>query len=404
MMFWSDPVAFIANWFSSLLESLNLPDWASLTIRNLAGGLVVAGFALVILIFLIWVERKISARFQDRLGPNRAGPYGLFQTVADVVKLMIKEDITPDRADKVVFNIAPVISLTSVILIWAVVPFSQRWFGADLNVGVLYIAAVGSFGILSVLMAGWASNNKYSLLGAFRVVAQLVSYEVPLFIALMVPVLLSGTMGVNGIVSAQETWYVLIAPLAALIFFISSVAEIGRSPFDLIEADSEIVAGYVIEYSGMKFAMFFAAEFLHAFVIGVLTALLFLGGWRGPGVDQFPLLGPVYLMIKSFAVYFVALWLRSTLPRLRIDHMMDFNWKFLTPLSLTVLMVTAVVDKLVAEFGMLAWRLPALLLANGVLVLVVFLLTRAASRRRKSALRTFEPRPVAVAPKPAEAE
>lgn len=398
MAIWDQLGEWLANLIKTILGAVNLPlDW-NIFILKLIGVITVATFGLLLVILLTWIERKVAARFQDRFGPNRAGPYGLLQAVADMIKLITKEDITPSGADKTAFNIAPILGVVSVLLIWAVIPFSSVWFGADINVGVLYIAAVGSFGIISVLMAGWSSNNKYALLGAFRSVAQLVSYEVPLFLALLVPVLLGRTMGVNGIVHAQDTWFVILAPLPALIFFISSIAEIGRTPFDLLEAESEIVAGFHIEYSGMKYAMFMAGEFLHAFTIAVLTALMFFGGWRGPGAEEFPLLGLVYLFAKSFFFYFIIIWVRITLPRIRIDHMLAFNWKILTPISLVLLMVTALLEK---AFEDDALRIPVLFGANLLIVVITAQILRIVSKRQQREFKTFEPRPVAVPP-PAE--
>ena len=396
MEFLKDPVAFIAGLLQNLSAALNLPPAVESILGTVIAVVVVASFGLVLVIPMIWVERKVAARFQDRLGPNRAGPYGLLQTFADMIKLITKENITPDGADKVPYNIAPVLSVVSVVMIWAVIPFSAIWIGSDLNVGVLYIAAVGSFGILSVLMAGWSSNNKYALLGAFRAVAQLVSYEVPLFMALLVPILLAGTMSVNGIVEAQSYgWFILAAPVPALIFFISSVAEIGRTPFDLLEAESEIVAGFHTEYTGMKFGMFFAGEFLHAFTISVLTAILFFGGWRGPGIEFSPLVGFFWLMAKGSAFYFLVMWIRTTLQRIRIDHMLAFNWKVLTPLSLVILMLTAVLDKVFAGDPL---RVPVLLAANVVSLFVTLWLATSVSKRQQKDLQTFPTRPVAVPP------
>ena len=318
-------------------------------IALLLGVIACSSFGLIWVIFGIWLERKVAGRIQDRLGPNRTGPFGLLQTFADIGKLLTKEDITPQGADRTVFNIAPIMAVAAVLLIWAVVPFSQDLIGADLSIGVVYVAAVGGFATLSILLAGWGSNNKYALLGAFRVVAQLISYEVPMVLALLVPVMLSGSMSTQAIVNGQNVWFVFVVPITALIFLISSIAEIGRSPFDLLEAESEIIAGFNIEYSGMKFAMFYAAEFLHAFTICVLTATLFLGGWRGPGAElggiAGALLGFMYLFIKTMFVYFVIMLIRNTVPRLRIDHMMSFNWKFLVPLSMINLLVIAIVAR-----------------------------------------------------------
>ncbi|MCW5839391.1 MAG: NADH-quinone oxidoreductase subunit NuoH [Anaerolineales bacterium] len=393
MSFWSDPIRVINEWLTGLLASLLPEAWATL-LSNVIGVVAVSSFGLILVIFLIWLERKVAARFQDRIGPNRAGPYGLLQTIADIVKLLTKEDSIPEKADKITFNLAPIISMIAVLLIWAVVPFAPGWIGTDLNVGVLYIAAVGSFGILSILMAGWSSNNKYALLGAFRAVAQLISYEVPMLLTLLVPVLLARSMGMVDVVQDQSVWFIALAPLAGIIFLVSSIAEVGRTPFDLIEAESEIVAGYHTEYTGMKFGLFFAAEFLHAFTVGVLFAILFLGGWRGPGAEQFPILGVLYLMAKSTIGYFIVMWVRSTLPRIRIDHMLDLNWKVLTPVSLALLIITAVLDKLFSETAL---RVPALLAGNLVVLVLAWAIIRVGTRRARRERKAFKERPEARA-------
>ncbi|MBX3062571.1 MAG: NADH-quinone oxidoreductase subunit NuoH [Anaerolineae bacterium] len=318
----------------------------------LLGVVACASFGLIWVIFGIWLERKVAGRIQDRPGPNRTGPYGLFQTFADIGKLLTKEDITPEGADRHVYNIAPILAVAAVIMIFAVMPFSKELIGADLNIGVVYVAAVGGLATLAILLAGWGSNNKYALLGAFRVVAALISYEVPMVLTLLIPVILAGSMSMQDIVHGQNIMYALVVPITALVFFISSLAEVGRSPFDLLEAESEIIAGFNIEYSGMKFAMFYAGEFIHAFVICMLTAVLFLGGWRGPGADlpgiAGALIGFGYLFIKTNIVYFFAMLVRSTVPRLRIDHMMAFNWKFLVPLSMINVVAVAVVSRIFA--------------------------------------------------------
>jgi NADH-quinone oxidoreductase subunit H len=336
-----------------MIEFLVSQGWnkdAATGVSLLLGVIAVSSFGLLWILLGIWVERKVAGRIQDRLGPNRTGPYGLFQSFADLGKLLTKEDITPAGADKVIYNIAPLLSVAAVVLIWAVVPFSKEWIGSDLNVGALYFTAVGSLGTLSILMAGWGSNNKYALLGAFRVIAQLVSYEIPMVLSILVPVLLAGSMSMQDIVLGQNIWYVFVVPIAAVVFFTSSLAEVGRSPFDLLEAESEIVAGFNIEYSGMKFGMFMAAEFLHAFTICVLLAVLFLGGWRGIGADipgvVGSLLGFMWLFMKTLAGYFLLMLIRNTVPRIRIDHMMGFNWKFLVPLSLVNILMVAFIAKL----------------------------------------------------------
>ena len=318
----------------------------------LVGVLLVSGVPLLTVIILIWVERKVAARIQDRIGPNRVGPLGLMQTFADLLKLLGKEDITPTAADRVLFNAAPLVSFASVVLIWAVVPFTPFHYGVNLEIGALFFVAIASLGTLAIMTAGWASNNKYALLGAFRVVALLVSYEVPLVFALLVPVLLAGSMSLLDIVNAQTgIWFVVLSPLAFIIFYVSSQAETGRAPFDLIEAESELVAGFNIEYSGMKFGMFFAAEFLHVFTNGIFMALLFFGGWLGPLYYESPLIAFAWLGAKGTIIYLTTLWLRNTVPRLRIDQIMAFNWKFLVPLSIANLIALSAVLKVLQELG-----------------------------------------------------
>jgi NADH-quinone oxidoreductase subunit H len=340
------------NTFSSCMVQAGWDPGAAEFISILLGVVLVATFPLLVTVLLIWVERKIAARIQDRIGPNRVGPFGLIQPLADVVKLIGKEDITPAGADKLIFNLAPPFAVAAVVLVWAVVPFTPYHYGANLDIGALYFITVASIGTLAIMMAGWASNNKYALLGAFRVVAQLISYEVPLALAVLVVVMLAGSMSMVDIVTAQYgMWFMFTAPIAAFMFLISSQAETGRGPFDLIEAESELVAGFNIEYSGMKFAMFFAGEFMHVFTNGVLMATLFSGGWLGPFAETAPLLGFVYLMIKASLWYFIALWLRNSLPRLRIDQLMNFNWKFLVPLSIVNVLVTAFLLRVTTDLG-----------------------------------------------------
>ncbi len=382
-----DPVGVIRDLLVQLLTSLGLAPQAADVIMMIVGVIIIASFCLLLPLFLIWFERRIVARMQDRVGPNRVGPQGLLQTIADAIKLLIKEDITPTGADKLVYNLAPIVSVVAVLSMWAVIPFAATILGTRLNVGALYIISVGSLGTLAIMMAGWSSNNKYALLGAFRTVSQLVSYEAPLLLSLFIPVLLARSMDLTTIVEKQDVWFVVAAPIAALVFFITSVAEVGRTPFDLLEAESEIVAGFHIEYSGMKFGMFFVAEFMHAFTVGALTAILFLGGWRGPFVEQVPLLGVVYFMAKAFFGYFVIILMRTTLPRIRIDHMLDLNWKFLVPLSLAAIVVTMLGDKLIQSAGLTdAWvRSGLLFLLNAVLAWAAYWLLSASARRMRAA-------------------
>ncbi len=341
------------EYFTGLGWNPNVATFVAL----LLGVIAVATFGLGWFAVLgLWMERKFAARVQDRIGPNRVGPLGLFQVVADLGKMITKEDITPQGADKVVFNIAPLLAVAAVILIWAVVPFSKQLIGADLNVGALYFVSVASLGTLAVLLAGWSSNNKYALLGALRAVAALVSYEVPMVLSILVPVLLAGSMSLQGITEQQHIWYIFMVPISAFIFFTSNLAETGRSPFDMIEAESELVAGYNVEYTGMKFGMFQAAEFVHAFTASALMAILFVGGWRGPGADQANLLGSVlgfaYFFGKTMVLYIITMLIRNTVPRVRIDQMMAFNWKFLVPLSLVNVLIVAFIQKLIVpQYG-----------------------------------------------------
>jgi len=388
MEFLTDPVGAIARLLTDLLTRAGMPAPVVNVVLAAIGVVIIATFCLLLPLFLIWFERRVVARMQDRVGPNRVGSQGLLQTIADAIKLLIKEDITPIGADVVVYNIAPILSVIAVMAMWAVVPFAHNIFGVDLNVGALYIVAVGSLGTLAIMMGGWSSNNKYALLGAFRTVAQLVSYEAPMILSLLVPVLLARSMSMNTIVQAQDVWFIVSAPIAAFIFFVTSVAEVGRTPFDLLEAESEIVAGFHIEYTGMKFGMFFVAEFLHAFTVGALTAVLFLGGWRGPGAEQAPLLGVLWFILKAFAGYFLVILLRAALPRIRIDHMLDLNWKFLVPLSLAAIVFVAVTDKAVQQYapGLGSWgRAGILLLANLLLAWLTFRIVAGMVRRMRQA-------------------
>lgn len=361
-----DPFGLIGQWLMDLVTGWGMQPVAALTLLRFLGAAILATVLLLVCFLLIVAERKLLGRFQDRYGPNRVGPWGVFQTVADFVKLIGKEIVVPDGIDKPVYWLAPLLVVMSVVGIWAVVPFAPGFLGTDLNVGILYIVSVGAIGTLGIIMAGWSSNNKFALLGAFRAVAQLVSYEIPMVLALLVPTMLAGSMGIASIVEAQkDVWFIAVAPLAALVFLISSVAETGRAPFDLMEGESEIVAGFNIEYGGLAFGMFYVGEFLHAFTVGVLFSTLFLGGWQGPGAEQFPLLGLVYFFAKAFVVWFITVWIRGSFPRVRIDQLLSLNWKFLTPLALLIVSLTAVVDKLAVEQG---WsRILALLAANGAL-------------------------------------
>jgi len=292
---------------------------------------------LILVMAAIYIERRGMGRMQSRLGPNRAGPFGLFQPVADAMKVLLKEDIVPTRADKLVHWLAPVVAFAPVLMIFAVIPFGDGWQLANLNIGILYVVAVSSVATVGVFMAGWGSSNKYSLLGAMRNVAAVVSYEIPLVLAVVGVVMVAGSLSMNQIVLAQDIPFFLIQPLGFLLFFVAGCAEINRSPFDLMEADSEIVAGFHTEYSGMKFAMFYLVEYAEAIAISAIITTLFLGGWRGP------LLPPwLWFLIKLIIVFFVMVWTRTTMPRVRIDQLMALAWKFLLPLAVINLLITAV--------------------------------------------------------------
>jgi NADH-quinone oxidoreductase subunit H len=303
--------------------------------------IIFAVLALAVL-FLVWLERKVSAHIQDRLGPMYVGGWhGWAQTLADALKLLLKEDIVPQSADKLLFKMAPFIVFLGAFAAFVVLPFGAKSFVADLNIGVLYILAVGSVSVIGIIMAGWASNNKYSLYGGMRAAAQIISYEIPAAIAIMAVIIPVGSLSMVAIVEAQKggilNWFVLRNPflfLAFFVYFIASLAEVNRTPFDIPEAESELVAGYHTEYSGMRFAFFFLAEYASMILVAGVAATLFLGGWTQvlPGETQW-IPGPIMFFIKAMALIFIQMWLRWSLPRLRVDQLMYFNWKVLLPLS-----------------------------------------------------------------------
>jgi NADH-quinone oxidoreductase subunit H len=392
MDFLTDPIKVVYDWLRPLLTGWGLPvEWAHVLL-NLVGIVVLIMAIMVLDIMLVWIERKVVARFQGRLGPNRVGPFGLLQPFPDIIKLILKEDITPIGADRVVFNMAPIMSFASVIFLWAILPLASTIYGVDLNVGLLYLVAAGSIGTLSIIMAGWASNNKYALLGAFRQVAAMLSFEIPMIVALLIPTILAGSLSLKTITEAQSgVWFVLLSPLGALLFLVSAIAELGRSPFDLNEGESEIVSGYHIEYTGMKFGEFYAGELLHAFTFGAFIGILFFGGWSFfglekilPWISNYPIFGVVAVLTKGLVFYWVIMWVKYTVPRIRIDHMLAFNWKFLTPLAFVLLMVTAVVSRLLA--GGPTWMyIVGMFLSNAVVALLALEFLRRNARRQREA-------------------
>ena len=322
--------------------------WIAGFIILMAKSAILLLFLLLLAAYLVWLERKFLARLQVRYGPNRAGKFGLLQPIADTIKMLTKEDIVPAAADRFIFLLAPAVVATTALMMFAVVPFGSHLalFGrnvplvvTDLNVGLLYVFALSSLGVYGVAMGGWASNSKYSLLGGIRGAAQMISYELSLGLSLIPIVMLADSFSIVDIVNRQEKYpFILVQPLAFIIFMISAMAESKRIPFDLPEAENELGAGYHTEYSGIRFGLFFLGEYVHLQVLGALVAVLFLGGWRGPILPA-----PLWLFIKIIFVALVMIWVRGTLPRLRYDQLMALGWKVLIPLALLNIMVTGAV-------------------------------------------------------------
>ena len=334
------------------MDSASIIEWVIKSLIIILG--LTAGFA-----YVTYFERRILARIQVRIGPNRAGPFGLLQPIADAVKLIFKEELIPAKADKVIFILAPVITVFPALVITAVIPWgtSIQLFGrvielnlVDINVGALYIMAIASISVYGISLAGWSSNNKYAMLGGLRAAAQMISYELALGLAFVPPIMLASSMSLIAHVQTQQhmglVWW-LYQPFGPLIFLIASIAEVNRAPFDMPEAEQELTAGYHTEYSGMKFALFFMAEYIKMIAVSMIAATMFFGGYLGPFVDRFPLLGPVYLTIKVVVLLFFMVWLRATMPRIRYDRLMSFGWKVLLPLSMLNVLITALVIVLV---------------------------------------------------------
>ena len=356
---------------------------------------ILTGFA-----YLTLYERRALARIQVRIGPNRAGPQGLLQPIADAVKLIFKEEFTPARADKFLFVLAPILTVVPAMIIAAVIPLGTQFtlpfvdhpitlYVGDINVGVLYLMAIASIAVYGIVLAGWSSNNKYAMLGGMRSSAQMISYEISLGLCFVIAIMLGNSMSLLDIVGAQkDMWFAVIQPVGALIFMVTTLAEVNRAPFDMPEAEQELAAGYHSEYSGMKFALFFMAEYEKMIVISMIAVTLYFGGFRefwflqGTvfSVDHFWWLGPIYLLLKLVVLLFVMIWIRATWPRIRYDRLMAFGWKVLLPLSLALVFLTALGIVLAQQLGPLyIWFIP---LSSIIAGLIAVLLVNLSLRRK----------------------
>lgn len=338
MEFLNNIFVYIAQWIRETLATLGFtPVWVEVSMAVVYLVAILGVCTLAALFYVLW-ERKLAGYIQYRPGPNRLGPNGWFQTIADAIKLLTKEDVVPSEADKIVHLMAPVFIFVPTVLALAVIPFGKGMAAVDLNLGVFYLIAVTSLSTIPIFMGGWGSNNKYSLLGAMRAVAQMVSYEIPLVFSLLGVVLITGTLQLQGIVEAQsQVWFVLLQPIAFLIYIIAATAETNRAPFDLPEGESELTAGIYTEYSGMKWALFFLAEYGNLFIVSAMGVTMFLGGWQGPFLP-----GWVWFLIKTHLLFSFFIWIRWTFPRIRVDQLMHFGWKFLVPLSLANIFLTGI--------------------------------------------------------------
>ncbi len=307
-------------------------------LKVLIGVVVLAVIVLVNTVVVMWCERKWLGHMQGRMGPMRTGFHGVVQPIADAIKLLGKEDLVPAGADRVLFLIAPAIAFVPAILVYAAMPWVERFAGMSFDVGIFFVFAIAALPPVGVLIAGWSSANKYALIGGFRAAAQQISYEIPMILSTVGVVMVAGSMKLSAIVDAQAgVWNIVTQPLAFLLFFIGILAEVNRTPFDIPEAESELVAGFNIEYSSMRFALFFVAEYMNVFTVSLLTTLLFLGGWNGPALPDM-----VWLLSKTYLVVFLIIWVRATFPRFRVDQLMTFGWKLLVPAALINLMLAAI--------------------------------------------------------------
>jgi len=328
----------ISQALTGWLQSLGLSyTWADFILLIIQFGCIV-GIVILNITILIWLERKISGFFQLRLGPNRLGPFGVFQTIADALKLMTKEDIIPGKTDKWIFRTAPFLFITVAIMLYIVIPMGDGMQIVDLNIGVFYFISLGSLTTIALLMAGWGSNNKWSLLGAMRSVAQMISYEIPLSFSLLGVIMIAGSLKLSDIVAAQSNiWFIVLQPIAFITYFIAATAELNRGPFDMPEAEQELTAGAYTEYTGMRWALFFLAEYTNLVAVSAMASTMFLGGWQGPVLPSW-----LWIIIKTYIVMFIFMWVKWTFPRIRMDHLMSFSWKFLLPVSLANIVITGV--------------------------------------------------------------
>jgi len=372
-------------------------EWVAFAVTGLAIMAAVVVGVLTSVLLYIWADRRLLARFQVRTGPNRWGPFGLLTPVADAMKVLTKEDVIPAAADRLLFNVAPVLMVVPVILVFAVVPFGNGTFLADLNIGVLFVIAITSTNTLAILMAGWGSGNRFGMFSSARAVAMLMSYEIPMALAVVGVVLLAGSVSMTDVVASQNLPFLLVQPLGALVFLIAATAEIGRTPFDVTEADSELVAGYMTEYSSMKFALFYLAEYMAVIAASAVFVTLFLSGWRG----FWWLPSQVWFFIKLAGVLFLSTWMRSTWPRLRIDQVMALAWKGLFELVMVNLVVAAILVAIWPEptTGQL-WIMTGI--NWGVFVVSIWVIGRVLGPRRHPTVRAE--RVAAAYPPPAGGE
>lgn len=326
---------------SQLIEFANahgIPVWSLDVIVSLIVAVGLFSVLGLLVLVLVYMERKVSADIQIRYGPIHVGPKGSLQLIADSIKLLTKEDIFPAKADPWIFRLAPAVMFIAAFIGIIAIPFAPNFAVKDMNVGLIYVLAVPSIGIAGLMMAGYGSYNRYAILGSLRGAAQMVSYEIPRSLSVIGIVMMAGTAKLSSIVEAQHFWYLLLQPIGFIVFFISSIAEINRVPFDLPETESELVTGYHTEYSGMRFTFFLFAEYISMIAAAMLTVVLFLGGWHGPFLP-----GIVWFILKTFAVIYVMMWIRWTLPRFRIDQVMDLGWKVLLPLAILNIILTGIV-------------------------------------------------------------